>query len=96
MRTLVRAAVVGAVILMVGAGGVASAQPPAPDPPTPPAPPSAPSPSPADQAARYACLQENLDFAELPQQSLQDPVAFSALVADAAQKCEDVTAEPAG
>ncbi|MEV1291051.1 hypothetical protein [Pseudonocardia sp. NPDC049635] len=83
MRTLVRAAAVVAAGLVVAAGtaGVAAAQPVPPSEPTP-----------ADQAAQYACVQEHLDLATLPQQALQDPVAFSALVADAAQKCEDVRA----
>ncbi|BBG02428.1 MULTISPECIES: hypothetical protein [Pseudonocardia] len=83
MRTFVRAAaVVAAGLVVVAAGtGVAGAQP------VPP-----PEPTPADQAAQYACVQEELDFAALPQQAIEDPVVFSALVADAAQKCEDVRA----
>lgn len=87
MNNLVRAAAVGVVTVAAGfaAAGAASAQPVPPEPPL----------SPADQAAQYACLQKNLDFAALPQEALADPVAFSALVAQAAQECDAVRA-PAG
>lgn len=84
MNNLVRATVAGAVTVVIGfaAAGAASAQPAPPEPPL----------SPADQAAQYACLQKNLDFAALPQDALADPVAFSALVAQAAQECDAVRA----
>ncbi|MEQ3549411.1 hypothetical protein WIS52_02910 [Pseudonocardia nematodicida] len=80
MKTLVRAVVVCVIALVAAAiaAGVASAQ--------------EPEPTPADQAAQLACLQQYIDFAQLPQQAVADPAAFSALVADAATKCENVTA----
>lgn len=87
MNNLVRTAVVGVVTVVAGFGaaGAASAQAVPPEPPL----------SPADQAAQYACLQENLDLAALPQDALADPVAFSALVAQAAQECDAVRAPAA-
>ncbi|WP_224402590.1 hypothetical protein [Pseudonocardia sp. ICBG1034] len=92
MRTALRAtttaagAVAAALALAAVTAGTASAQP---------APPAEPPLSPADQAAQFACLQKYLDFGALPGQSLEDPVAFSLLVAKAAQECDAVRAPAA-
>ncbi|ANY09287.1 hypothetical protein [Pseudonocardia sp. HH130630-07] len=84
MRTSARVVVLGAAALVVGLAlpGAALAAPAQPEPPL----------TPADKAAQYACLQENLDLGTLPRQAIENPVAFSADVANAAQICEPVRA----